>query len=111
MNELVMALEAGFFATHSGIVRFVTAGVLAVVGVFVAYQGYRGHVRNGNRTLLYLVVGILFLTTIPFVAESWIHATGTLTATQNVLISQLLNILGLVSILYGFTRTRQETTK
>lgn len=105
VSELAASLALSLLVTYSETVPLVTAGLLAGVGGFVAYQGYRGYVRNRNRTLLFLTVGILLLTTIPFVIEGWIQVTNTLTPAQSILTSQLLNILGLVLILYGFTRT------
>lgn len=92
-------------ATHWEMVPLITAGLLALVGVFVAYHGYRGYVRNRNRTLLFLTVGILLLTTAPFVVESGIQLINAFTLSQRILASQLLNVLGLIIIIYAFTQT------
>lgn len=103
MSEFVALFST--LAIDPETVRLVIAGLLSVVGAFVAYQGYRGYERNGNRTLLFLTIGILLLTTIPFVIESGILLTSVLTLPQGTLISQLINVFGLILILYGFTRT------
>lgn len=87
------------------IVRFSIAGLIAVGGVFIAYQGYRGYVRNDNRTLLLLTVGILFLTTIPVVVEVGLRATDALAPSHVNVVTLLVIICGLVLILYAFTRT------
>lgn len=105
MNEFMAGFDSALLDSYLTTVPVVIAGLLAVVGVFVAYQGYRGYVRNRNRTLLFLTVGILFLTAIPFVIKSWIRMTDALTLSQGTLVSQLLTIFGLILILYGFTRT------
>lgn len=86
-------------------VRLIIAGLLAVGGVVIAYQGYRGYVRNNNLTLLFLTVGILFLTTIPVVVEVGLLSTNALAPSHvNVVILFLTN-LGLILILYAFTCT------
>ena len=83
----------------------VVAGALAVVGLVVAYHGVRGYRRNESARLLFLTIGILFLTTVPFAVEVLIHATDALVPSQTFLASSLLDVVGLVLILYGFTRT------
>lgn len=105
MKGVVAVLDLSPLTTHLETVPLVTAGILAVIGVFVAYQGYRGYRRNRNQTLLFLTVGILLLTTVPFLVESCLYMTNTLTPSQNILIVQLINVLGLTLILYGFIRT------
>lgn len=86
-------------------VQLIIAGLLAVGGIVIAYQGYRGYVRNNNRTLLFLTVGILFLTTIPVVVEGGLRVTNALAPSYMGLVILPLTILGLIIILYAFTRT------
>ncbi|MFC6964406.1 DUF7521 family protein [Halocatena marina] len=86
-------------------IRLGTAGLLAIGGVVIAYQGYRGYVRNDNRTLLFLTVGILFLTTIPVVVEGGLRLTDALVSSHVNIVVLFLIIFGLVVILYAFTRT------
>jgi hypothetical protein len=85
--------------------QLIIAGLLAVGGVVIAYQGYRGYVRNNNRTLLFLTVGILLLTTIPVVVEGGLRVTNALAPLHVNLVTLLLTILGLIVILYAFTCT------
>ncbi|UPM44734.1 DUF7521 family protein [Halocatena salina] len=105
MNEFIAGFDSALLDSYATTVPVIIAGFLAVVGLFVAYQGYRGYMRNRNRTLLFLTVGILFLTAIPFVIKSWIRVTDALTLLQGTLVSQLLTIIGLIIILYAFTST------
>jgi hypothetical protein len=100
MSDFITPLSAYIMA-----VKLIIAGFLAVGGVVIAYQGYRGYVRNNNRTLLFLTVGILFLTTIPVVVEGGLRVTNALAPSQLSLVFLLLTIIGLVCILYAFTRT------
>lgn len=106
----VMPLKIGhdqwmLAVTAPEIVPLLASGISAIVGAFVGYQGYRGHRRNENRTLLYLTVGIFFLTTGSFLLRAWIELVGNHNPTVGSLAFQLVNIVGLLTILYSFTRT------
>ncbi len=102
VNQIILAL--GRVALSWEFVALAVAGVVAVVGLIVAYHGFRGYVRNKSQRLLCLTIGTLFLTTVPFVIEVIIQLSGTLIPSYNILASQLLNVVGLVLILYGFTQ-------
>ncbi|RJT07532.1 hypothetical protein D3261_02755 [Halococcus sp. IIIV-5B] len=91
----------------SGTAPLVTSALLAIVGLFVAYQGYRGHRRNGNRTLLFLAVGIIFLTTVPFVMQAFLGEIAGTNA-KRVIINQITTIIGLCIVLYGFISNSRE---
>ncbi len=86
-------------------VQLIIVGLLAVGGVFVGYQGYRGYVRNDNRTLLVVTVGILFLTTIPIVVVGGLRVTTALPQSHVNIVFLVLTNLGLILILYAFTCT------
>lgn len=86
-------------------IQLIIAGFLAVGGVVIAYYGYRGYVRNNNRTLLLLTVGILLLTTIPVVVEGGLRVTNAFPPSYVSLVILCLTILGLIVILYAFSRT------
>lgn len=53
------------------------AGLTAALGLFVAYQAYRGYRRNGSTPMAYLAVGIVCFTTIPFVLTEVLAPTMT----------------------------------
>jgi len=80
----------------------VTATVTALVGAFVAYQGYRGYRRNDSRPMLYLAVGILLLTTVTFLVQQVVGlaTSGAVTAQFAAL---TVSIAGLLAVLYSFT--------
>lgn len=105
MSEFIAGFDEMLLATYPVIVPLITAGLLAIGGVVIAYQGYRGYVRNNNRTLLFLTVGILFLTTIPVGIEGGLRVTNALAPSQMSLVFLLLTIIGLVCILYAFICT------
>ncbi|WP_018257835.1 DUF7521 family protein [Halomicrobium katesii] len=84
-------------------VTTVTALLTAVVGGFVAYQAYRGYRRNASRAMLSLAVGILLLTTIPFVLKQPLVLLSLATTAEAELIAQTCRITGLLTVLYAFT--------
>ncbi|MCU4800319.1 hypothetical protein OB920_08040 [Halobacteria archaeon HArc-gm2] len=74
----------------------------ALVGAFVAYQGYRGYRRNDSRPMLYLAVGILLLTTVTFLVQQVVGlATGGAVTAQFAALT--VSIAGLLAVLYSFT--------
>lgn len=100
MSDVAVPLIIGTIA-----VRLAIAGLLAVGGIIIGYQGYRGYVRNNNRTLLFLAVGILFLTTVPVVVEGGLRLTNVLGSSYVSIVILFLTIIGLSVILYAFIRT------
>ncbi|MFB6173206.1 MAG: hypothetical protein ABEI39_01040 [Halobacteriales archaeon] len=87
----------------------VTAATLArsltaTVGLFVAYQAYRGYRRNDSRPMLFLGLGIFLVTVVPFVVTTVLAGAVGISDAAAVLAWTLLEILGLASILYALTR-------
>ena len=80
-----------------------TALLTAVVGGFVAYQAYRGYRRNDSRAMLFLAVGILLLTTVPFVLKQPLVLLSLMTTAEAELTAQTCRVGGLVAVLYAFT--------
>lgn len=76
----------------------------AIVGTFVAYQGYRGYRRNGSRPMLALAVGVLLLTTVAFAAEQSLTVLGTVGPVYGELAFQTVSIVGILVVLYALTR-------
>jgi len=77
--------------------------VTALVGFFVAYQAYRGYRRNDSRPMLFLGVGIAFVTTISFVVSTLVARPLGASEGLAVLSWTLSNVVGLAAIFYAFT--------
>jgi hypothetical protein len=75
----------------------------ALVGFFVAYQAYRGYRRNDSRPMLFLGVGIAFVTTISFVVSTLVARPLGASEGLAVLSWTLANVVGLAAIFYAFT--------
>ena len=91
-------------ASVLGLLATAVGFVTALLAVFVAYQGYRGYRRNDSAPVFFLSLGILFLTALPFFAS---EALGTLPGVSDakvILAIQVLNVVGLGSVLYALTR-------
>lgn len=80
-----------------------TATLTALVGAFVAYQAYRGYRRNDSRPMLYLAVGILLLTTVPFLVSQTLAFTGVAGPAAGELAGLTVSVVGLLAVLYSFT--------
>ncbi|MFD1586611.1 hypothetical protein ACFR9U_06425 [Halorientalis brevis] len=78
--------------------------VTATVGAFVAYQAFRGYLRNASQPMLYLAVGIALLTVVPFLVTRGLRLAVTLTDAQFLLLVTAFDIAGLSAILYSLTR-------
>lgn len=89
--------------TLGGDLSTVTATVTALVGAFVAYQAYRGYRRNDSQPMLYLAVGILLLTTVPFVVRQSIIVAGVGGPASGEFAARITSIAGLLAVLYSFT--------
>jgi len=81
----------------------ITALVTAVVGAFVAYQAHRGYRRNESRSMLALAVGILLLTTGPFLLRQALMLGGVADGASAALAVQAARVAGLVVLLYAIS--------
>jgi hypothetical protein len=81
----------------------VVRAVTAVVGFFVAYQAYRGYRRNDSRPMLYLGVGIAFVTTVSFVVSTLVVRPLGASDALSFLSWTFANVVGLAAIFYAFT--------
>jgi hypothetical protein len=77
--------------------------VTAAVGFFVAYQAYRGYRRNDSRPMLYLGVGIAFVTTVSFVVSTLVVRPLGASDALAFLSWTFANVVGLGAIFYAFT--------
>jgi len=84
-------------------VTVLTALLTAVVGGFVAYQAYRGYRRNASHAMLYLAVGILFLTTVPFALKQPLVLLSLASPAEAQLVALSCRVTGLLAVLYAFT--------
>lgn len=80
----------------------VTATITAIVGAFVAYQGYRGYRRNDSRPMLFLAIGIALLTTVTFLARLVLQLAGVGGAPGQQSVALIVSVVGLLVVLYSF---------
>lgn len=85
-------------------VVFLFVAVTAVVGLFVAYQAYRGYRRNDSRPMLFLAVGVLLLTAVPAGANVGLGAATAATDAEILLVISIAHLAGVVAVLYALTR-------
>lgn len=81
----------------------VVRAVTALVGFFVAYQAYRGYRRNDSRPMLFLGVGIGFVTTVSFVVSTLVARPLGASDALAFLSWTCANVVGLAAIFYAFT--------
>nr|WP_246391659.1 hypothetical protein [Halosimplex pelagicum] len=80
-----------------------TGALTAAVGLFVAYQAYRGYRRNDSRPMLFLGIGIFLVTAAPFVVTTLLISVLLASDAAGILAWATLEIVGLGSILYALT--------
>ncbi|WP_226480796.1 DUF7521 family protein [Natrinema amylolyticum] len=73
----------------------------ALIGLFIAYQAYRGYRRNDSRPMLVIAVGFLFALAVPFLLVVLYVLVPFLSETFVAVLSQLSQISGLLAILYA----------
>jgi hypothetical protein len=77
--------------------------VTAAVGLFVAYQAYRGYRRNDSRPMLFLGLGIFLVTVVPFLVTMVLGGVSGVSDAVVLLSWTVFEIVGLGSILYALT--------
>lgn len=83
---------------------FFAGGASAALGAIVAWTAYRGYVRNDSRPMLFLAVGVAFLTTVPFLVSYTLDIAFTATDAQVLLSITACHLLGLLAIVKSFNR-------
>jgi len=75
----------------------------ATVGLFVAYQAYRGYRRNDSAPMLFLGLGIFLVTVVPFLVTTVLAGVPGVSDAAVLLSWTVFEIVGLGSILYALT--------
>lgn len=100
----------------SGAIDYLVLLLLTLVaigmGLYIVFQAYRGYRRNNSRRMLFLAIGLAFLTVVPFVLSIVVAGVGQrLGFEQRVytsyvpIVSRGFEICGLSAILYSlYTR-------
>ncbi|WP_436343899.1 DUF7521 family protein [Natronorubrum sp. FCH18a] len=83
---------------------FAFAAVVAAAGLFVASLAYRGYRRNESRPMLYLAVGIGFLTAVPAGINYGLSSLTTASDATILLTVTIAHLVGVLAVLYALTR-------
>jgi 4-amino-4-deoxy-L-arabinose transferase-like glycosyltransferase len=73
----------------------------ALLGLFIAYQAYRGYRRHDSRPMLYIAAGFLLALAVPFLLLVGYLVVPGLPETAVSLATETSQVLGLVAILYA----------
>ncbi len=73
----------------------------AALGLFIAYQAYRGYRRNDSRPMLFLSLGFALILGPPVLLFGVLLAAPTVSETAIQALVQTFEILGLLSIIYA----------
>lgn len=102
MTRLLLQLSDAIGNTEGLVLLF--PAVIAVAGVFVAYQAYRGYQRNQSQPMLYLALGIVLLTAVPASLNLGLSRLTTATEAGILLAITAAHLGGVAAILYALTR-------
>ncbi len=80
--------------------------LVALVGTLIAFQAYRGYRRNDSEAMLFLAIGLLFLTLGPFVLNLLLTSLGTVEQQTVVFLENVSRLIGLCAITYSLYGTR-----
>ena len=86
---------------------FLMAAVSAALGLFVSSLAYLGYVRNDSRPMLFLAVGIAFITAISFVFSYGVDWATEATDAQVIMLVTLCHLVGLASIAHSLGGARR----
>lgn len=78
----------------------------AVLGIFIAYQAFRGYRRNQSQPMLFIAIGFVLVLAVPFVLLLGMLAIPGVTETTVGLIQQTSQVLGLLAIIYALRMPR-----
>ena len=75
--------------------------LVALIGTLIAYQAYRGYRRNDAPSMLYLAIGLLFLTLCPFLINVTVTTLFSPGQIVTVFLENVSRLVGLVAIMYS----------
>lgn len=84
----------------------VTDILSALLGVFIAYQAYRGYRRNGSRPMLFISIGFVLALGVPFLLLGLYLLVPALSEAGISILTQTCQVIGLVSIVYALWMPR-----
>ncbi len=73
----------------------------ALIGLFIAYQAYRGYRRNDSRPMLVIAVGFCFALAVPFLLVVLYILLPFLPEALVAVLGQASQVSGLLAILYA----------
>ncbi len=79
--------------------------LVALIGTLIAVQAYRGYRRNDSRPMLFLAVGLLLLTLVPFVLNVALNTLASPEQVTVVFLENVSRLLGLLAITYSLYGT------
>lgn len=79
----------------------VTQILSVVIGVFIAYQAFRGYRRNDSRPMFFIALGFVLVLAVPFIIFLVYGVVPGVPIALVVLTSQLSQVSGLLAILYA----------
>ncbi|MFC3957051.1 DUF7521 family protein [Halovivax cerinus] len=91
---------------------FAATLLASALGLVIVFQAYRGYRRNDSRRMLFLAIGLAFLTVVPFglslvitLVAPGVQSGAFLLSYVLPMLSRCLEIVGLALILYSLYRT------
>ena len=86
---------------------FLMAAVSATLGLFVSSLAYLGYARNDSPPMLFLAVGIAFITAVSFVFSYGVDWATEATDAQVIVLVTLCRLVGLASIAHSLGGARR----
>lgn len=68
---------------------------VGVLGAFLGVQAYRGYRRHGSRTMRWIAIGLVFLTTVPVALSYGLGGIDAIGDATRLLLVALATVLGL----------------
>jgi len=101
---VTLLLETAVLGLDEATTIFSSGTASAALGSVVTWTAYRGYARNDSQPMLFLAVGVAFLTAIPFVLAHLIDWTTDATDATVLLVVTVCHLLGLLAIVRSFKR-------
>uniref|UniRef100_A0A7D5KTC6 Uncharacterized protein n=1 Tax=Natrinema halophilum TaxID=1699371 RepID=A0A7D5KTC6_9EURY len=103
-RAVVFLLETTVVGLDEATTIFFLGLASAVLGTVVTWTAYRGFVRNDSQPMLFLAIGVAFLTVVPFVLSHAVELTTDAADATVLLVVTACHLLGLIAIVRSFRR-------